>query len=93
MYATTVRNIVMTHRMASWHSFVRYIIYEAQALAKMATVLGLDDRAQYWTTLAADTTREMDALLWDDATGFYYDRYFNGTLMKIKTVAGLCVNE
>ena len=69
--------------------FAAYIIYEAQALAKMATVLGLADRAKFWSELAANTAAEMDALLWDEATGFYYDRYFNGTLMKTKTIAGL----
>ena len=26
--------------------------------------------------------------LWDEKTQFFYDRYFNGTMMTIKTIAG-----
>ena len=68
--------------------FANYIVYESQALAKMATELGLSDRSAHWTSLAANITDEMNTLLWDESTGFYYDRYFNGTLMPFKTIAG-----
>lgn len=26
--------------------------------------------------------------LWDEKTAFFYDRYFNGTMMPVKTIAG-----
>ena len=31
----------------------------------------------------------MNRLMWDEETGLHYDRWFNGSLMKIKTVAAL----
>jgi len=68
--------------------FTNYVVYESQALGKIATELGLSDRAAHWTSLAVNVTNEMNTLLWDESTGFYYDRYFNGTLMPIKTIAG-----
>ena len=61
-------------------------------MAKMAALVGLPDRAAYWAALATNVTKEMDELLWDEATGFYYDMWFNGTLMPIKTVAGMYVH-
>ena len=69
--------------------FANYLVYESQAMAKMAALVGLPDRAAYWTALATNVTKEMDELLWDEETGFYYDMWFNGTLMPMKTVAGL----
>ena len=68
--------------------FTSYIIWECEALAQIATELGLSDRAAYWNTTAAATTDALLTHLWDPATGFFYDRYFNGTMMNIKTVAG-----
>jgi len=68
--------------------FANYLIYESQAMAKLANIIGLPDRAAYWTALATNVTREMDELLWDEETEFYYDMWFNGTLMPMKTVAG-----
>jgi len=68
--------------------FANYIVYECQALAKMAKELDQSERVAYWTNLAANVTSEMNTLLWDESSGFYYDRYFNGTLMTIKTIAG-----
>lgn len=68
--------------------FTAYIVYEAQALALMAKQLGLHDRMSFWDAVAINTTDAMDALMWDPKTQFYYDRYFNGSLMNIKTVAG-----
>jgi hypothetical protein len=69
--------------------FVNYIIYECQALAKLATIIGLDDRSAHWRELGVNVTEEMNRLMWDEATGFHYDRYFNGSLMlSVESVAG-----
>ena len=62
-------------------------VTEAQALAKMANVLNLPDRVTYWTSLAANVTREMDAYMWDEESGMHYDLFPNGTRMAFKTVA------
>jgi neutral trehalase len=67
--------------------FANYIIWECQALAKMAEVLSLSDRVAYWTSLAANITREMDELMWDEDAGMHFDLFFNGTKMPFKTIA------
>ena len=69
--------------------FANYIIWEAQALSKMAKVLKLPARATYWDQLAANITEEMDRLMWDERTGMHYDLFMNGTLMPFRTVAAL----
>ena len=68
--------------------FTSYIIWECEALADMAAELGLKGRAEYWNRTAENTTDALLTHLWDGTSGFFYDRYFNGTMMKIKTVAG-----
>ena len=68
--------------------FANYIIWECQALAKMATELGLGAaRAEHWTALATNITREMDELMWDEEAGMHFDLFFNGTRMPFKTIA------
>jgi hypothetical protein len=61
--------------------FANYLIYESQAMAKIANLIGLPERAMYWKALATNVTNEMDELMWDEESGFYYDMWFNGTLM------------
>ena len=65
-----------------------YIIWECEALAEMATVLGLSDRAQYWNSTAQLTTDALIKHLWDANSNFFYDRLFNGTMMSMKAIAG-----
>ena len=43
--------------------FVNYIIYECQALAKLATIIGLDDRSAHWRELGVNVTEEMNRLM------------------------------
>jgi hypothetical protein len=38
-------------------------------LSPCSQVLSLPDRAVYWTSLAANVTKEMDEWMWDEATG------------------------
>merc|ERR1712039_460619 len=68
--------------------YANYIIYECQALSKLAEILGLNSRAQYWSELGMKVMNEMNEFLWDEKAGFYYDMYYNGTLNPIKSVAG-----
>ena len=43
-----------------------YLIWECQALAKMANELGLGAaRVERWTAMAANIRREMDELMWE----------------------------
>jgi len=68
--------------------FTCYVIMECQALAKIAAELGKPLRAAYWGGLAKQTLGEMNLLMWNEGAGFHFDRYFNGTLSQIKSVAG-----
>lgn len=69
--------------------FTSYIVFEAEALAKIAAAIGRHDRAAYWTELAANTSAAMHALMWDDASGFFYDRKRDGSGLKpVRSVAG-----
>jgi len=54
----------------------------------MARALNNSTRAEYWGKVANATTAAMDEKMWDETSGFYYDRYFNDSLMSFKTVAG-----
>ena len=67
--------------------FANYVIWEAQALAKIANELQLPAREAYWNSLAANVTREMDEYMWDEDTGMHYDLYPNGSRTSFKTVA------
>jgi len=68
--------------------FTAYMIWECQALSDIATVIGMTHRAQYWNNTATVIRTDMIKYLWDGDSQFFYDRYFNGTMMTIKTVAG-----
>ncbi len=67
--------------------YANYLIWECQALAKIAKELNLPARAAYWTALATNVTQEMDEHMWDEATGLHYDLFPNGTRTPFKTVA------
>ena len=62
--------------------FANYLIWEAQALAKLAAELKLPARAAYWSSLAQNVTLEMDEYMWDDATGMHYDLFPSGSHTK-----------
>ena len=54
--------------------FTCYIAFEAQALARMATLLQLPQRADYWSQLARNTTAAMNELMWHDESGFFFEQ-------------------
>ncbi len=49
------------------------LVMEEKSLAKMATALGKAGEAATWQAAAADRAARINALMWDEATGFYYD--------------------
>jgi hypothetical protein len=49
------------------------LVVEEQSLAKMAAALGQAGEAAAWQAAAAARAALINALMWDDATGFYYD--------------------
>jgi putative isomerase len=48
-------------------------VMEEKSLAAMATALGLPGEATAWESAAAARAARINATMWDDATGFYYD--------------------
>lgn len=66
-----------------------YMVRELQALAEIAHILGYREDEKRWKAQAEELTARINAFLWDEETGFYYDREIDGTWVKIKTPAGL----
>lgn len=51
---------------------------DARILAQMARMLGASDDAERFEQRAAQVTRQIEARLWDDATGLWLSRNFDG---------------
>jgi glycogen debranching enzyme len=49
------------------------LVMEEKSLAQMAAALGLPAEATAWQGVAADRAARINALMWDEASGFYYD--------------------
>ena len=49
------------------------LVMEETSLAAMATALGLPSEAATWQSAAAARAALINAVMWDDDTGFYYD--------------------
>lgn len=65
-----------------------YIVNDMRWLGKVARELSKDKEAADWQKQADERTDRVNSLLWDDATGFYYDAAPDGSLTKVKTEAG-----
>lgn len=50
-----------------------YLVREFQAASRIAETLGREDDAERFASRAIETARRMNAVLWDDADGMYYD--------------------
>jgi hypothetical protein len=67
-----------------------YVVLQSSMLARVAEVLG-DDEGRRFHERNADTLRTlMNALLWDEETGYYYDRdERSGELVRVRTNSSL----
>lgn len=66
-----------------------YLVRELDAMAEIATELGIEQEARSFEKQAADLVSKIDATFWDEETGFYYDRSEKtGELNKLLTVSG-----
>lgn len=50
-----------------------YLVRELRAASRVAELLGFDDDAERFAARAIETTRRMNAVLWDEQDGIYYD--------------------
>ena len=55
--------------------FSVFMVREAKLLAELSVELGNRSEARFWRAVGVNISRHVHALLWDEATGLYYDRY------------------
>ncbi len=69
--------------------FSCFMARECEAMADMARLLGRAEEAAAWDAERRAIADAVNATLWDEADGFYYDRRFSdGALYKVKAVSG-----
>lgn len=67
-----------------------YIVRELEALSQIAAKLGLAEEAAGFAKQADELFARIDEQMWDEETGFYYDRNERtGELNKVLTISGL----
>jgi hypothetical protein len=69
--------------------FNAYTVNDMAHVALIARELGKEAEAIQWQSRADALAARVNALLWDEESGFYYDRQVNGGLFKLKSNAGL----
>jgi hypothetical protein len=65
-----------------------YAVSDMRHLALIAGELGNGAEAVQWDGRAAALGARMNRLLWDEESGFYYDRSVDGDLLRLKSNAG-----
>ncbi|WP_160716128.1 MGH1-like glycoside hydrolase domain-containing protein [Chitinophaga solisilvae] len=65
-----------------------YLYKEKLILAQMATMLHRPQEAATWRRQAAALKKQIHAAFYDEASGYYYDRMHNGTLIRVKGPEG-----
>lgn len=68
--------------------FCAYAVSDMRCLAQIGRELGRAGEAAAWDTRAAEMGAQVNALLWDEETGFYYDRHVDGGLLRLRCNAG-----
>ena len=61
--------------------FSVFMVREAKLLAEVSVELGNRSEALFWRSVGANISRHVHALLWDEATGLYYDRHAEAQAM------------
>ncbi|HUT55228.1 MAG TPA: trehalase family glycosidase [bacterium] len=67
-----------------------FLVRQNETLAKMAKELGKQDDAAEFEAKARELRGLINSLLWDESTGYYYDRdVVTDQLVKLRTIASL----
>lgn len=66
-----------------------YMILDCEALAHLARTLGREAEATQYEREADELRDAVNALLWDDEAGVYFDRTNDGRFIRSRTVASL----
>lgn len=67
--------------------FSTYLANDCKYLAKIYEALGDSKNATYFANYYESMKEKINALLWDEEDGMYYDRLFNGELTKVRTAS------
>lgn len=80
--------------------FSTYLCNDAKYVCKIYEELGDKENAEYFRRIHESTKEKINALLWSEEDGLYYDRLFGGVLTKVATpssflpmFAGICSQE
>lgn len=65
-----------------------WVAFFARDMANIATEIGQPDRAEFYQSEYAQIIAQINVQLWDEETGFYYDRNAHGFLLE-KSYTGL----
>ena len=57
-----------------------FMVNDCRCLAEIYRILGNTEEAARFQAIGDETAKQINALLWDDSTGAYYDRTFSGNL-------------
>ena len=74
------------NRQMAWIDASSQMAFDALHLAAIADALGLAADAAAWRAEHAELAAAIDATCWDEATGFYYDAWEKGPILR-KTAA------
>jgi len=66
-----------------------YVANDMRHVVRIARELGRHAEAVQWEGRADALSARVNRLLWDEETGFYYDRSVRGELLRLKSNAGL----
>lgn len=66
-----------------------YLAMQCEALARMAGWLGREEEREHFTAELIRIRKAMNAILWSDDDGLYYDAYPDGSHIKSRTIASL----
>ncbi|WP_295882603.1 trehalase family glycosidase [uncultured Thiohalocapsa sp.] len=69
--------------------FSSYVVLQLEALAGLAVLSGRGAAADHYAGEAQLLRRRIDALLWDERDGLYYDRDGAGSPVRVATIAAL----
>lgn len=67
--------------------FSTFAAHDAIYLSYIYDEIGKEDKANEWREYYNITKEKINELMWDEETGAYYDRCFDGTLTKVLTPA------
>ena len=67
--------------------FSSFFAMDTKSLSKIYELLGDKESSKKWNDISDHVSHQINSLMWDEKTGAYYDRLFNGELTRVLTPA------